>query len=140
MIPREPGSHGKALPMNQLLDLEEMVRRHKEGEDPFALAVEKWVRIRDFLTRKAGPERYREAFQCGSTKITFCLDYKDHCPFCPLERVCFDSQSRYYQIMRCLQVYSLAGAFLPRGPIIELIDSYIRDLSGYRAEWVRKSH
>lgn len=126
--------------MNKLLDLEEMVRRHKTGEDPFALAIEKWVRIRDFLGRKASPENYRQAFQCGSTKIIFCLDYKDHCLFCPLERVCFDSQSLYYQIMRFLQVYSLAGALLPREPLIELIDSYILDLNGYRAEWVKMSN
>ncbi len=126
--------------MNKLLDLEEMVRRHKAGEDPFSLAIEKWVRIRDFLGRKARPEHYRQAFQCGSTKIIFCLDYKDHCPFCPLERVCFDSESLYYQIMRFLQVYSLAGALLPREPLIELIDSYIKDLNGYRAEWVKKSN
>ena len=126
--------------MNELLDLKEMVRRHRQGEDPFDLAIEKWVRIRDFLLKKADPEQYREAFQCGSSKIIFCLDYKDHCPFCPLERICFDSQSLFYQIMRSLQVYSLAGAFLPREPLLNLIDTYIRDLNGYRNEWLRKSH
>jgi hypothetical protein len=126
--------------MIRLLGLEEMERRHKEGEDPFALAIEKWVRIRDFLMEKADPLRYREAFQCGSTKIIFCLDYKEHCPLCPMECMCFDSQSLYYQIMRHLQVYSLAGAFLPRGPVIELIESYIRNLNGSREEWLRKSH
>jgi hypothetical protein len=126
--------------VNKLLDLQEMVRRHRQGEDPFALAIEKWVRIRDFLIKKSDPERYREAFQCGSTKIIFCIDYKDHCPFCPLEKICFDSQSLYYQIMRSLQVYSLAGALLPREPVIQLIDSYILDLSNYREEWIRKSN
>jgi hypothetical protein len=123
-----------------LLDLEEMVRRHKQGEDPFELAIEKWVRILDYLKKKADPERYREAFHCGSTKIIFCLDYKDHCPFCPMESVCFDSQSLYYQIMRSLRVYSLAGALLPREPVIQLIESYIGDLRGYRNEWLKKSH
>jgi hypothetical protein len=126
--------------MVTLLDFEEMVSRHKKGEDPFELAIEKWVRIRDFLQKKAAPDRYREAFQCGSTKILFCLDYKDHCPLCPLEKVCFDSQSLYYQIMRFLQVYSLAGALLPREPLIELLEFYIRDLNGYREEWLRKSN
>jgi hypothetical protein len=123
-----------------LLDLEEMVRRHKQGEDPFELAIEKWVRILDYLKKKADPERYREAFHCGSTKIIFCLDYKDHCPFCPMESVCFDSQSLYYQIMRSLRVYSLAGALLPREPVFQLIESYIGDLRGYRDEWLKKSH
>jgi hypothetical protein len=126
--------------MNKLLDLQEMVLRHRQGEDPFALAIEKWVRIRDFLIKKSDPDRYREAFQCGSTKIIFCLDYKDHCPFCPLEKICFDSQSLYYQIMRSLQVYSLAGALLPREPVIQLINSYIQDLNSYREEWIRKSN
>lgn len=126
--------------MEKLLDLDEMVDRHKQGEDPFDLAIEKWVRLRDFLTRKADPARYREAFQCGSTKILFCLDYQDHCPLCPLERVCFDSQSLYYQIMRFLQVYTLAGKMLPREPLIELINSYIRDLNGYREDWLKMSH
>jgi len=126
--------------MVKLLELEEMVRRHKQGEDPFDLAIEKWVRIRDFLTLKGDPENYRKAFQCGSTKIIFCFDYKDHCPFCPLEKICLDSESLYYQIMRNLQVYSLAGAFLPRQPLIELINSYIRDLNTYREEWRKKSH
>ena len=126
--------------MAMLLDLEEMVRRHKLGEDPFDLAIEKWVRIRDFLTPKADPDRYRQAFQCGSTKILFCLDYKDHCPFCPLGNVCFDGQSLYYQIMRSLQVYSLAGALLPAEPLLELIESYILQLNGYRDEWRKKSH
>jgi hypothetical protein len=37
-------------------------------------------------------------------------------------------------------VYSLAGALLPRGPLIELIDFYIKDLNGYREEWLRKSN
>ena len=126
--------------MEKLLDLDEMVDRHKQGEDPFDLAIEKWVRIRDFLTRKADSASYREAFQCGSTKILFCLDYQDHCPLCPLERVCFDSQSLYYQIMRFLQVYALAGKMLPREPLIELINSYIRDLNGYREDWLKMSH
>jgi len=126
--------------MVTLLDFDEMVSRHKNGEDPFELAIEKWVRLRDFLLNKADPDRYREAFQCGSTKILFCLDYKDHCQLCPLEQVCFDSQSLYYQIMRFLQVYSLAGALLPRGPLIELLDFYIKDLNGYRQEWLKKSN
>ena len=126
--------------MATLLDMEEMVRRHKQGEDPFDLAIEKWVRIRDYLMKQAGPDRYREAFHCGSTKIIFCLDYKDHCPFCPMENVCFDSQSLYYQIMRSLQVYCLAGALLPREPVIQLIESYIGDLRGYRDVWLKKSH
>jgi hypothetical protein len=126
--------------MTMLLDLEEMVRRHKQGEDPFELAIEKWVRIRDYLIKKADPERYREAFHCGSTKIIFCLDYKDHCPLCPMENVCFDGQSLYYQIMRSLRVYSLAGALLPREPVIQLLESYIGDLRGYRDEWLKKSH
>jgi hypothetical protein len=126
--------------MVTLLDFEEMASRHKNGEDPFELAIEKWVRLRDFLLLKADPSRYREAFRCGSTKIVFCVDYQDHCPLCPLERVCFDGQSLFYQIMRFLQVYSLAGALLPRGPLIELIDFYIKDLNGYREEWLRKSN
>jgi hypothetical protein len=126
--------------MVTLLDFEEMASRHKNGEDPFELAIEKWVRLRDFLLLKADPSRYREAFRCGSTKIVFCVDYQDHCPLCPLEKVCFDGQSLYYQIMRFLQVYSLAGALLPRGPLIELIDFYIKDLNGYREEWLRKSN
>ena len=126
--------------MVKLLDLEEMERRHTKGEDPFDLAIEKWVRIREYLLEKTDPARFREAFHCGSTKITFCLDYKDHCPLCPLEGICFDSQSLYYQIMRYLQVYSLAGALLPRAPLLELIESYIRNLRSYSEQWRRKSH
>jgi hypothetical protein len=127
-------------PMVRLLDLEEMEFRHRRGEDPFDLAIEKWVRMREFLLEKAEPGRYKEAFQCGSGKIIFCIDYKDHCPLCPFEGICFDNQSLYYQIMRHLQVYTLAGALLPRGPLIELIEYYIRDLNIYREKWVRKSH
>ena len=126
--------------MVRLLDLEEMEHRHAKGEDPFDLAIEKWVRIREYLLEKTDPSRFREAFHCGSTKITFCLDYKDHCPLCPLESICFDSQSLYYQIMRYLQVYSLAGALLPRAPLLELIESYIRNLHSYSEQWRRKSH
>ncbi|MBU1208501.1 MAG: hypothetical protein ABH969_03870 [Pseudomonadota bacterium] len=125
--------------MIKLLGLEEMEWRHEKGEDPFALAIEKWVRIRDFLLEKADPARYKEAFQCGSTKNLFCLDYNNHCFLCPLVGICNDSQSLYYQIMRHLQVYTLAGALLPRGPLIELIEFYIRDLQGYRQEWLKKS-
>ena len=125
--------------MINLLGLEEMQWRHEKGEDPFALAIEKWLRIRGFLLEKVDPTRYQEAFQCGSTKILFCLDYKNYCSLCPLVSVCHDSQSIYYQVMRHLQVYTLAGALLPRGPLIELIDFYIRDLKGYRQEWLKKS-
>jgi hypothetical protein len=42
--------------------------------------------------------------------------------------------------MRQLQVYALVGAILPPQPVIELIDSYIRNLNEYRKEWLRKSH
>ncbi|MDI6755757.1 MAG: hypothetical protein QME78_15340 [Thermodesulfobacteriota bacterium] len=126
--------------MVKLLGLGEMEKRHEKGEDPFALAIEKWVRMRDFLLEKADPARYREAFQCGSTKILFCLDYKNQCSFCPLECVCHDSQSLYYQIMRHLQVYTLAGALLPPGPLIEIIEVYIRDLETYRQEWLKKNN
>ena len=41
--------------MVKLLDLEEMERRHTKGEDPFDLAIEKWVRIREYLLEKSGP-------------------------------------------------------------------------------------
>ncbi len=126
--------------MVKLLGLEEMQRRHEKGEDPFALTIEKWLRIREFLLEKVDSTRYKEAFQCGSTKILFCLDYKNHCSLCPLVAVCHDSQSIYYQIMRHLQAYTLAGTVLPRGPLIELIDFYIRDLRGYRQEWLKNSH
>jgi hypothetical protein len=124
----------------KLLGLEEMERRHKEGEDPFDLAIEKWVRIREYLLEKSDPARFREAFHCGSTKIIFCLDYRNHCPLCPLESICSDGQSLYYQIMRYLQVYSLAGALLPSAPLLELIESYVRNLHGYREKWLRKSN
>jgi len=126
--------------MMRLLSLEEMERRHKGGEDPFALVIEKWIRIRDFLREKSVPSRYREAFHCASTKILFCLDYQGHCLLCPLESSCSDDQSLYYQIMRHLQVYSLAGSLLPRTPILEMIDTYIRDLHGCQRDWVRKSN
>jgi hypothetical protein len=128
------------MPMTKLLSLEEMEERHKGGEDPFALAIEKWIRIRDFLREKSIPSRYREAFHCASTKILFCVDYKGHCLLCPLESICFDDQSLYYQIMRHLQVYGLAGSLLPRTPILEMIDIYIRDLHGCRRDWVRRSN
>jgi len=128
------------MPMTKLLSLEDMEERHKGGEDPFSLAIEKWIRIRDFLREKSIPSRYREAFHCASTKILFCLDYKGHCLLCPLESICSDDQSLYYQIMRHLQVYSLAGSFLPRTPILEMIDIYIRDLHGCRRDWVRRSN
>ena len=128
------------MPMTKLLTLEDMEERHKGGEDPFSLAIEKWIRIRDFLHEKSIPSRYREAFHCASTKILFCLDYKGHCLLCPLESICSDNQSLYYQIMRHLQVYSLAGSFLPRTPILEMIDIYIRDLHGCRRDWVRRSN
>lgn len=126
--------------MVKLLDLAEMERRHEKGEDPFALAIEKWERIRDFLLEKDDPGRYQEAFQCGSTKIIFCLDYKDHCSLCPLASVCFDSQSLYYQIMRHLQFYALTNSQLPKGFLIELIECYIQDLDKYRREWLQKRH
>jgi len=42
--------------------------------------------------------------------------------------------------MRSLQVYSLAGALLPAQPLLELIETYIRELRGYRDEWLKKSH
>jgi hypothetical protein len=128
------------MSMTKLLSLEEMEERHKGGEDPFALAIEKWIRIRDFLREKSIPSRYREAFHCASTKILFCLDYKGHCLLCPLESSCSDGQSLYYQIMRHLQVYILAGSLLPRTPILEMIDTYIRDLHGCRRDWVRRSN
>ena len=126
--------------MVKLLGLEEMQWRHERGEDPFALTIEKWLRIREFLLEKVDPNRYKEAFQCGSTKILFCLDYKNYCLLCPLVGVCHDSQSIYYQVIRHLQAYTLAGTLLPRGPLIELIDFYIRDLRGYRQELLKKSH
>ncbi len=126
--------------MVKLLSLEEMERRHQEGEDPFALAIEKWIRIRDFLREKSNPARYREAFHCASTKVIFCLDYSGHCFHCPLESTCFDNQSLYYQIVRHLQVYSIAGTLLPRGPVLEMIESYIGDLRGTRRDWMKRSN
>jgi hypothetical protein len=42
--------------------------------------------------------------------------------------------------MRHLQVYILAGSLLPRTPILEMIDTYIRDLHGCRRDWVRRSN
>ena len=126
--------------MGKLLDLEEMQRRHKEGEDPFELAIEKWVRIRDYLAEEADPKRYLEAFQSGLSKILFCLDYRDLCVLCPLEKICLDGQSRYYQTLQQLQAYAVADPPLPREPLLELIDSYILDLEQYRASWLRKSN
>jgi len=42
--------------------------------------------------------------------------------------------------MRHLQVYTLAGALLPRGPLIEIIEAYIRDLENNRKEWLKKNN
>jgi hypothetical protein len=126
--------------MLKLLNLEEMERRHKQGEDPFDLAIEKWVRIRDFLRERKDPGRYQKAFQCGVTKVLFCLDYGDRCFYCPLEETCLDNESLYYQVMQQLQLYSLAGSLLSGEPLIHLIESYIRDLENRRKEWLKKSH
>ncbi len=126
--------------MIRLLDLEEMERRHKGGEDPFDLAIEKWIRIKDFLMEKADAERYKQAYQCGLTKIIFCLDYQTYCHLCPLNSVCSNNESLYYQIMRHLNVYSLVGTLLPRGPLVELMERYIRDMDERRKEWLKKSH
>jgi len=126
--------------MDRLLDLEEMNRRHKEGEDPFDLAIEKWVRIREYLLENGGASHYQEAFQNGLSKILFCLDYQERCLLCPLERICLDGQSRYYQIMQQLQTYAQAESPLSREPLLKLIDSYIGELRQYREGWLRKSH
>jgi hypothetical protein len=126
--------------MATLMNLDEMERRHRDGEDPFDLAIEKWVRIREFLAEKGEPNRYKEALVCGSTKIVFCQDYKNHCILCPLEGFCLNNRSLFYQVMRSLQVYTLIGRLLPPTPLIELIESYIRDLDGYRMEWVKRSN
>jgi hypothetical protein len=126
--------------MVTLLSLEEMERRHREGEDPFSLAIEKWIRIRDFLREKSNPARYRQVFHCASTKITFCSDYKGQCRLCPFESTCLDDQSLYYQIMRHLQIYGIAGSLLPRAPVLEMIESYIRDLNGCCRDWMRRSN
>jgi hypothetical protein len=125
--------------MTSLLGLEEMQQRHTKGEDPFELVIEKWLRIKDYLLENAEPERYKEAYECGVSKIIFCLDFRTYCHLCPLSPVCSNNQSLYYQIMRHLHVYSLLGALLPRAPIIDLIDKYIMDMQGYRDDWLKKS-
>ncbi len=125
--------------MISLLGLQEMEQRHTKGEDPFDLAIEKWMRIKDFLLEKADPERYKEAYQCGVSKVIFCLDFKTYCHLCPLSSVCLNNESLYYQIMRHLHVYSLLGTLLPRGPLIELIDKYIMDMHVYRDDWLKRS-
>ena len=125
--------------MVNLLGLGEMEQRHKKGEDPFDLAIEKWMRIKDFLLEKADPERYKEAYQCGLSKVIFCLDYKSYCHLCPLSSACLNHESLYYQIMRHLHVYSLVGTLLPLGPVIELIEKYIIDMRSYRQDWLKRS-
>lgn len=126
--------------MVKLLDLEEMRRRHKEGEDPFDLIIEKWLRIREYLAERGDAHRYQEAFQSAMGKILFCLDYKDLCLFCPLERICLDDQSLYHRVLQHLQAYACADPPLPPAPLMDLIDSYILDLKRYREVWVRRSH
>jgi hypothetical protein len=126
--------------MGKLLDLEEMRRRHKDGEDPFDLIIEKWRRIREYLAERGDTQRYLEAFKSATDKILFCLDYKDRCLFCPLERICLDDQSLYHWVLQHLEAYASADPPLPAEPLMELIDSYIEDLERYREVWVRRSH
>ena len=123
--------------MTGLITFEEIKQRYESGEDPFALTLEKWIRIKEFLNKQTNYSGVVQLFEAATMKVPFCLDYAPNCNLCPLERIC-QGPSTYQQILKLLYYFLATGMPLEKEPLIKLVDKLIEEIKEAQMEWKRR--
>lgn len=123
--------------MRGLIGLEEIKQRYEKGEDPFALTLEKWIRIKEFLDKEINYSEIVQLFSAATLKVPFCFDYAPHCNLCPLEKIC-QEPSAYHQILKLLYYLLATGMPLEKGPLIELINKLIEEIREAQMAWKKR--
>jgi len=129
--------------VTQLMTISEMQIRYQRKEDPFDLAIEKWIRIRQFLNTASTLGEFKELLQATNIAVPFCFEYqKNDCLGCPLESICGPGkEEKLFKIMRLIQIHHLAilaGNMLPNGPLISKIDGLIGELKMLKERSIEK--
>ncbi len=123
--------------MKGLIGFEEIKKRYEKGEDPFALTLEKWIRIEEFLDKEITYSEIVQLFGAATMKIPFCFDYAPNCSLCPLEKIC-QGPSTYHQILKFLYYFLATGMPLEKKPLIELVDKLIEEIKEAQVAWKKR--
>ncbi|MDL1956324.1 MAG: hypothetical protein LWW95_04655 [Candidatus Desulfofervidus auxilii] len=123
--------------MKGLISFQEMKERYERGEDPFALTLEKWVRIKNYLnvTEEIGYPELIKLLEAVMMKIPFCFEYESNCNLCPLERLCQKFPSTYHQILGLFHYLLATNAPLPKPYLIQLIDKLMVEIEEAKKLW-----
>lgn len=131
--------------MTHLLTDSEMRDRYNRNEDPFDLTIEKWVRIRNFLTSATTVDDFQNLFQATNIAVPFCFKYQiTGCKGCPLEKICGQgSGQKLLRVMRLTQMHILAilaGNQLPKQPLLSQVDNLVEELKDARVKSGKAGH
>jgi hypothetical protein len=124
-----------------LMTLEEMKRRYESGEDSLELAIEKWLRIKQFSDKAFLISHFQDILRAAVVPIILCTEYVHQCSLCPIYDVCKQGRSaEWITVMRIIQAYAIAGDLLPKEPFVGHVELFQDKLNACRENAVEKAH
>jgi len=127
--------------MLNLMSFEETIKRYEAGENAFALAIEKWERIRGAIRTAHSPQHFVLIAQGALIKVALCIQFNDACHLCPLETICTrETEGLFGTVMRVMQAYCVAGDILPQSALLDLVNQLIAELKARKAEFMKLRH
>ena len=118
----------------------EMQKRYQEREDPFDVAIEKWVRIQMFINTASSLNDFQQLYQAANLAVPFCFEYQiKACSGCPLENICGRGRrEKLLRVMKRIQTHALAilaGNTLPKEFLILEINGLVTELKKLKREF-----
>lgn len=127
--------------MFNLMTFEETMKRYEGGENAFDLAIEKWSRIREAVKTAYHLQHFALIIRGASIKVALCVEFKDNCPLCPLEKICnAEREGPFATVIRLMQAYCIAGDVLPKSTLLDLVDQLIAKLDETKKEFMKLRH
>ena len=125
---------------NRLLSFQEIVARHRRGENLFDITIEKWMGIKNTLSTLEKMSKLNPIIKSARTGGAFCLEYQENCLICPLEKWCKDPQGTYQTIVKLMYLYASSGQKEFKNQIIKHIEKFLEELEDYKEEFRRRLH
>ncbi len=117
--------------VERLLSFQDIVERFRKGENLFDITIEKWRRIRNFLSKK-GREDMPAILENARMGGPFCLEFNQQCSLCPLISWCRDPNGFYQNVMRYLYMYASTGDYYYKQRAIKEIDKFLEEIRQYK--------
>lgn len=119
--------------VEKLMSFQEIVERFQKGENLFDITIEKWRRIRAFLSEK-GREHISTVLENAKMGGPFCLEFEQRCNFCPIHSWCRNPEGFYQNVMRYLYLYASTGDLYYKQRAIKEIDKFLEEIRQVKQE------